>query len=133
MDSNARIFVSEWFRIPECACVRLSEQMATGGFKPTAVTVSDHLTHEWGVDPPSRQPHTLPTHAPPKLSPLGGSARRYTWPPQASGMSDLPWHASKTPQSPPVTMASSISAYFPNPSVRYSGEIETACAAIRSQ
>ena len=38
-----------------------------------------------------------------------------------------------TPQSRPVTMVSSISAYFLNTSVRYPDEIETARAAIRSQ
>src|ERR1035437_1967136 len=47
-------------------------------------------------------PPTGPTHAPPKISRDGGSARSYTWQSQASGMSDLPWHASQTPQSPPV-------------------------------
>ena len=31
-----------------------------------------------------------PTHASPTISPDGGSARSYTWPSQASGMSDLP-------------------------------------------
>jgi hypothetical protein len=39
----------------------------------------------------------------------------------------------QTPQSLPVAIVSSISAYLFNTSVRYPGEIETACAAIRSQ
>ena len=44
-----------------------------------------------------------------------------------------PWSENQTPQSRPVAMVSSISAYFFNTSVRYSGRIETACAVIRSQ
>jgi len=42
----------------------------------------------------------------------------------------LPWRENQTPQSRPIAMVSSISAYFFNTSVRYSGGIETACAAI---
>ena len=93
----------------------------------------------------SRRPHSCPHATPVELQARLLDARRHhpTWGPRKllalvhrqdrRQGTDFAWHASQTPQSPPVTMASSISAYFPNTSVRYSGEIETACAAIRSQ
>jgi hypothetical protein len=54
-------------------------------------------------------------------------------PGETDKMGDLREHASHGLQNRPVAMVSPISAYFPNTSVRYSGEIETARAAIRAQ
>jgi hypothetical protein len=60
--------------------------------------------------------------------------RRKRFPVRLAGSgTPLPGRMSQTPQSLPVAMVSSISSYFFNTSVRYPDEIETACAAIRSQ